>query len=162
MNPSLLFGGGNALYTVHAALILQLRKNSVALDDGDDSLQAAGRRLRGREYLDLPTLRFRIPRVHPEDLGHEQRSFVSSSPGPDFEDNIFLVIRILGKEQHLQFFFEGNDPGFEVVEFFLSVGALFRSFSLGRIPLLCALAVFWSFAESLTISGDARALVNSS
>ena len=43
MDASLLLGGGHALHTMHAAFVLELRIDAVALDDGDHFLQAASR-----------------------------------------------------------------------------------------------------------------------
>src|SRR5208282_736107 len=80
MDASLLLSCGNTLNSVNAALVLELGINTLALDDGDDFLQPAGRRLRRREHLNFPMLGFRIARVHTEDFRGEERRFVSPVP----------------------------------------------------------------------------------
>src|SRR5271155_6039436 len=41
VDASLLLGGGNALHAVDTTFVLELRKDAVAFDDGDDFFQAA-------------------------------------------------------------------------------------------------------------------------
>ena len=59
-----------------------------------------------RQDFDLPALLLGEARVHAEDLGGEERGLVAAGAGADFEDDVLLVVRILGQQQHLQFFFD--------------------------------------------------------
>src|ERR1022692_4100060 len=132
VHASLLLGGGNALHAMHAAFVLELRKNAVAFDDGDDFLQASGRRLRRGEYLHLPALRLGIAGVHAEDFGGEESGFVSAGAGADFEDDVLFVVGVFGQQQDFQLFFDGGDAGLQLVEFFLSVSAHLGIFFVGE------------------------------
>ena len=59
------------------------------------------------------------PRVHAENFGHKQRSFVAPGAGPDFQDNVLGLVGILGQEHHPDLFFEGSGRAFKAREFFL-------------------------------------------
>ena len=52
-------------------------------------------------HLDLPAVLLGKARVHAEDLGGKQRSLVASRAGADFEDDVLLVVGILGQQQEL-------------------------------------------------------------
>src|SRR6516164_7898708 len=132
MHAALLFGRGNALYAVHATFVLHLGIDALAFDDGDDFLQAADRRLRRRQHFDLPALGFGVAVVHAEHFVGEERGFVAAGAGADFEDNVFLVVRIFGKQQDFQVFFGLRDARFETDQFFLGVGAHVGIFFVGE------------------------------
>ena len=87
------FGGRHALHAVHAALVLQLAVDALALDQRDDFLDAAGVGVAGRHHLELPALALGVARVHAEQVGGEQRRFVAAGAGADFEDDVLLVVR---------------------------------------------------------------------
>ena len=74
-------------------------------------------------HLDLPAVLLGEARVHAENLGGEERSLVAASAGADFEDDVLLVVGILGEEQDLQFFFESLPARLERGDFFLGHGA---------------------------------------
>src|ERR1700677_1895050 len=101
MDPSLLLSGGHALHSMDPAFILELGKNSIAFDDGDDFLQASGGRLGRRKNLHLPALGFREARVHAENLAGEKRGLVAASARADFQNNIFLVVGIFREQKDL-------------------------------------------------------------
>src|SRR5215831_19108066 len=123
VNPSLLLGGGDPLYTVNSAFIFQLRVHAVAFDDRNDFFQTADRGFRRREYLDLPALSLGIARVHSEDFGGEKRRFVSASPGADFEDDVLFVVRIFGDKKDLEFLFDDTHALLQAIQFFLRIRA---------------------------------------
>src|ERR1700733_13539949 len=133
MDASLLLGGGNALNAVYTAFIFQLRKNPMAFNDGDDFLQSSRRGFRGREDFNLPALHFGEAGVHSEDFRGEKRGFISARAGPNFQDDIFLVVGIFGQQQDFQVFFDGTDSRLEFAKFFLSVGAHLGIFFLGEL-----------------------------
>ena len=53
--------------------------------------------------FELPALPLGVARVHPEEIGGEQRGLVASGPGADFEHDVLGVVRILRDEQDPQF-----------------------------------------------------------
>ena len=69
---------------------------------GDDFLQAAAAGLVARQHFDPPALALGVLAVHAEQLGREQRRLVAAGPGPDFEDDVLLIVRILGDQQDLE------------------------------------------------------------
>jgi hypothetical protein len=77
-------------------------------------------------------LDFGVAGVHTEDFGGKERGFVTAGAGPDFENDVFLIVGIFGQEQDFQFFFDSADAGFELVEFFLRVGAHLGIFFVGE------------------------------
>src|ERR1700744_1709209 len=56
VHAALGFGRGNALHAMYAGLVLHLRVDLVALEDGGDFLQAADVGRRFGEDLDLPAV----------------------------------------------------------------------------------------------------------
>ena len=59
-------------------------------------------------HFDLPALLLGEARVHAEDFGGKERGLVAAGAGADFEDDVLLVVGILGQQQHLELFFEGR------------------------------------------------------
>ena len=59
--------------------------------------------------------------VHAEEFGGEKRSFIASSAGANFKNDVLLVVRIFGEQQELEFFFDGGHAGFQPIELFLSI-----------------------------------------
>src|SRR5262249_1773968 len=55
-----------------------------------------------RHHLDAPPVALGELAVHAEQLGGEERRFVATRPGADLEDDVLLVVRILGDEHHLE------------------------------------------------------------
>ncbi len=110
---------------MHAAFVLHARKHALAFDDGDHFLQAADARLGGRQHFHLPALRFGIALVHAEDLGREQRGFVAAGAGADFQDDVLLVVGILGQQQDLQLFLDLRDALLQLAQFLLGIGEHF-------------------------------------
>ena len=92
-------GRGHALHAVDAALVAQLGVDAVALDHGDDFLDAALAGPGHGDDVDLPALPLREARVHAEDLGREERGLVAARPRADLEQDVLLVVRVLGDEQ---------------------------------------------------------------
>jgi hypothetical protein len=84
---------------VHARLVLELRVGAAPGDAGDDLLDAPGRPARHRENLDAPPEALGEARVHPEQIGGEQGGLLAAGAGPDLEQDVLLVVRILGHEQ---------------------------------------------------------------
>jgi hypothetical protein len=132
VDTSLLLGGGNALHAVDSAFILELREDAVAFDDGDDFFQASGGRFGGGEHFDLPALGLGIAGVHAEDFGGEECGLVASSAGADFQDDVLVVVGILGEEQHFQICLDCTDARLKLGQFVLGVGAHLRILFVGE------------------------------
>src|ERR1700733_94106 len=98
MNTALGLRRRNALHPMDSAFVFQLRVHPLALDDGNHFLQAADSRFRFRKDLHFPAMLFSETRVHAEDLRYEERSLVSTSAGTDLQNDVLLVVGILGQE----------------------------------------------------------------
>src|SRR5687767_10587809 len=66
MNAPLLFRGGDALHTVHTALVFELAEDFVAADERNNLAQTADARFTCGGDLHAPASRLRESRVHPE------------------------------------------------------------------------------------------------
>ena len=56
--------------------------------------------------LELPALALGEARVHPEQIGGEQRRFLAAGAGANFEDDVLLVVRIARREQDAELLLE--------------------------------------------------------
>ena len=81
----------------------------LADDAADDFLVAAVLAGALAQHLDLPALGFGVAGVHAEQVAGEQRRFVAAGAGADFEEDVAVVVRILGHEQPLQLQLLGVD-----------------------------------------------------
>ena len=61
--------------------------------------------------------------IHAEDFGGKERGLVAAGAGADFEDDVLLVVGILGQQQHLDLFFERRLARREGGDLFLGHGA---------------------------------------
>ena len=68
------------------------------------------------EDFDLPLVLLGEAEVHAEDLGDEERGLVAAGAGAELEDDVLVVVGVLGEEQDLELFFDGGELGVEVVE----------------------------------------------
>ncbi len=92
--------------------------------------------------LQFPAPAFGIAAVHPEKNACKQSGFLTAGSGTDFDQHVFVVIRILGHEKLFEFFIK--------LFFFKSQGGDFfpRQFLDFRI------AVFEHFHALFQIPGD--------
>src|ERR1700679_1658777 len=111
VDAALGFGGGHALHAMNAGLVLHLRVDLVAFDDGGDVLEAAYVGLGFGEDFYLPLVLLGEAEIHAEDFGDEERGFVPAGAGAELEDDVLVVVGILGKEQDFQLFFGGREFG---------------------------------------------------
>ncbi len=101
MNAPLAFGGGHALHAVHAAFIAQMAIGVLAGDLEDDFAISAAIGFGGGKDFDLPAVALGVARVHAEEIGREERGLVPTGAGPNFDDDVLGVVRILGHQQRL-------------------------------------------------------------
>src|SRR5690606_35841715 len=109
-------GGGDALHAVHAGLETERAVDAIARDDGDDLLDAARRGLAHRGDLHLPALGLGVAAVHAEEIGREERRLLAARPRADLEEDVALVVGILGQEEDLDLAFDLGDLGLELGE----------------------------------------------
>ncbi len=62
------------------------------------------------DHLDLPALLLRPLAVHAKQVGREQRRLLPAFGALDLDDDVAVVVRILGQEQDLQLLLELADP----------------------------------------------------
>ena len=141
MNTAAGFGLGNALDAVDAALVLHLAVNAVAVDLEDDFLVAAHFGLAGVDDLHLPPLAFGVTRVHPEEVGGKEAGFVAAGASADLDDDVFVVVGILGQQGHAKFFLDFEDPRLDFANFLfchlghVMVGGVGKLLGVGQFGL---------------------------
>jgi hypothetical protein len=124
VDAALGLGRGDTLHAVDAGLVLEQGVDAVAFDDGGDVLEAvADAGLGLREDLDLPAVLLGETEVHAEDLGDEEGGLVAAGAGAEFEDDVLLVVGILGQEQHLELLFDRGKARLEAGQLLLRHGA---------------------------------------
>src|ERR1700704_1738345 len=106
VDAALGLSSGDSLDTVAAGFEFEPGVRTLPDDAGDDLLVAADISRGFGYHLHLPTLAFRIARIHAEQVTCEERRLVSSGSGTDLEEDIALIVRILRQEQLLQLRFE--------------------------------------------------------
>ena len=96
------------------ALELEPAPRAASLDEEDDVLQTpdAGR-ARVHDF-DLPPLPLGVLRVHPREIGGEERRFVTAGARPNFDEDVLLVVRILRLQQDLELALEPWLPALEL------------------------------------------------
>jgi len=99
-------GDGHALHPVDAALELEPAPRAAALDEEDDVLEAADAGGARVHHLHLPALRLRVLRVHAREVGGEQRRLVAAGAGADLDEDVLVVVRVLGQDELLQLLLE--------------------------------------------------------
>ncbi|MNT04166.1 hypothetical protein D3C72_1387340 [compost metagenome] len=102
VDATLRFGGGHALHAVRTGLELQAAIGAVAVNTRDHFLVAAQFRGAFRHQLDAPAARFRIARVHAQQVAREQRAFIATRARADFQEHAAPVIGVARQQQQLQ------------------------------------------------------------
>ena len=136
VDAPLRLGRRHALHAVHARFVLELRVRALARDAGRHFLDAARRRARHRQDLDLPAPPLGEAGVHAEQIGREQRRFFAARAGADLEDDVLVVVGILGHEQHferlLQPLLLGGELGLFLARQVAHLGILLQLARFGR------------------------------
>ena len=102
--------------------------------------------------------RFRVTRIHAEDVGNEQRRLVAAGAGADFEDDVAFVVWIFGQQQELEFRLAFVETIFEPGEFFLRHGlqfgiGLFAHHHARFVDAALEVFVFAEFCDEFTEFG---------
>ncbi len=61
-------------------------------------------------------------KVHAKDLGDKKCSFVAACAGAELENDVLLVIGVLGEEEYLELLFDGGETRLKHGEFLLGHG----------------------------------------
>ena len=113
------------LHPVHAALVLQLGVGSLSVDHADHFLEAADAVLADAHHLHLPVLVLRVVHIHAVKLRRKQSRLVAAGAGADLQDNVLVIVGVLGEKKNLQLLFQILDPLPGI-----------RQFLLGQLPHL--------------------------
>jgi hypothetical protein len=111
---------------VHSGFVLEARVDFLALDEGDDLLEAAGGAGRAGQDLELPAPALGVARVHAEQVAGEDRRFVTAGAGAHFQIEIALVARIARDQEQAQAAVQFGDARFDGGNFFFCQRAHFR------------------------------------
>src|SRR5678815_3522299 len=93
----------NALNTMHSALELKLAKSPRTLNRQDNVAETPDSTLLSVHQLDLPAAPLGIARVHAQEIAREQGCLISAGPRPNLQQDVLVVVRILGEKQNLEF-----------------------------------------------------------
>lgn len=88
VDPTLGLGGGDALDAMDAGFVFEAFEDVLAGHQHDDVLEATEVGGAGIEGFDLPTLIFRVTRVHAAKVGSEQGCLGSTGGGADLDDGV--------------------------------------------------------------------------
>ncbi|MDR6357079.1 hypothetical protein Q3H58_003750 [Pseudomonas psychrotolerans] len=94
------------LHPVRPGFELELGVDVVALDPGDDLLEATVLALVLREHLESPALALGVARIHAEQIASEDRRLVATGAGADFQEDVAPVVGVLGQHHPLQLVFQ--------------------------------------------------------
>src|SRR6185312_869692 len=101
MNTALCFGCRNSLHSMNTALKTKLRVDFLSRNKSDDLFVSTGCTLAQGKRFHFPANGFSITRVHAIEVRCKKRSLFPSFPTADFQDGVFLVVRIRGEQQDL-------------------------------------------------------------
>ena len=104
----------------------------------------------GGQNLHLPALYLGEPGVHPEQVRGKEGRLFAPSPGPDLQDDVLVVVGVLGQEQDLDIFNQALLFGLE------AIGLLGGQFPHLRIGVVQEVAVGFDLLVHLLQTDDGR------
>jgi len=104
--------------------------------------------------FDAPALGFGIARVHAKQVAGEDGRLIAAGAGTDFQENVAVILRILGDEQALQLEFLSGDAGPKFSDFLFAHGL--SGGILVRCQLLCNAQIAFESRE-VPVAFDQRA-----
>ena len=113
VHAALRLGLRDALYAVHARLVLERAVDVLSRDLHDDLLVSARGALRGRGDLVAPPLRLDVLGVHAQQVAGEECGLVAARAAADLDDGVLRILRILRDEQQLDLLLHACEFGFE-------------------------------------------------
>ena len=117
MDAALAFRRGHALDAVDAGFVLQAGEHVAAGDLRHAFLDAAQAGVGVFQHLHLPAVRFRILRIHLEQLGGEQPGLVAACRRADFQDGAAGIGLVLGQQGQADFVAQGGQTVLQLIEF---------------------------------------------
>ncbi len=117
VDAPLTFGFRHALDTMHAALVFKPAVRTLPAHLEHDIFEAAHAGFVLVNNIHFPALAFSVIAVQAEQIGNEQTSLVPTGPGANFHDDVFIVTRVFGQQQHLELFFQPFDAGLQFLNF---------------------------------------------
>ena len=102
VDATLRFGFGHALHPVDARFVFEATISALAPHLKDDFLVAADATLVAGQHLIFPAAVLGVVDDHAKQVCGEEPCFVAPGPGPNFDDDIFLIARIFRKKQGAQ------------------------------------------------------------
>jgi hypothetical protein len=138
VDAALGLGGRHALHAVAARLELQLAVAAVADHADHHFLEAADFARAFAHQLAAPALALGVARVHAQQVAGEQGRLVAAGAGPDFQERVAHVIRVLGQQQLLQFVFQPGQLGLDGRDLLRAISAMSGSSSSSRDDASCA------------------------
>ncbi len=150
MDTPLGLGFRDALHPVGATFVLEPRVGAFTGNHGDDFFEATHLRFGAAEQLNFPALVFCIAGIHAKQVPGKQGSLVTAGAGPDFKNDIPIVIRIFRQQHHLELLFKLLLFGFQfgdlctghltnfgiaVLEQFLAAGNLFPDLAIALVAV---------------------------
>ena len=98
MDAALRFGNGDALYAVHAALVLEVPVDPLSADRDRDLLVTARIGLGRNEQLQRVVTPFCVALVDAEQVGREQGRLVAARASADLEHHVLAIVRVPGNQ----------------------------------------------------------------
>ena len=99
----------NTLNTVNTALVFQLGIGSFSCDHSHDLLETADSVFIDTDQLHFPVLALRIVHIHTVQLSRKQSGLISARAGTDFQNDVLVIIGVLGKKKYLKFLLQRFD-----------------------------------------------------
>jgi len=65
-------------------------------NSGDDLLVTTVVAMAGIDDFHLPFVAFNVPLIHAKKVARKQGRFVPAGTGPDFQENIIVIVRVFG------------------------------------------------------------------
>ena len=84
---------------------------------GDYFLEPSDAGRVGIQDFDFPPAHFGVARIHPEKVRNEKGRLLASGSGPDFQDDVLVVIGVLGGQHELELVFGRVELIFQAADF---------------------------------------------
>ena len=135
------------LYTMHTAFIFHLGVSALTGDHKLYFLHTTDTDIIHIHGFHLPAVPLCIMYIHTINLCRKKCRFITACSGTDLHDNVFIIVRILGQQQHLQLLLQLFHLFLAVSQFFLQhlthlFVRLFLQHHQGVFNILLALFIF--------------------
>ncbi len=111
VHPPLRLGLGHTLHAMRTGFELEPGVRALPFDGERRFLQTAGVRRRDVDRFDGPTVAFGEALVHAVHVAGPQRRLVTAGGRPDLDDDVLVVVHVLGEQEAAEFGFDLLDLG---------------------------------------------------